>query len=179
VNDIPGLEPIITELFIGRGDDILQLTNFHRSDTGFSVMLDQDQQRVLLVASADPFGTNPNENCQFFLIDTLGGDLRQLTQFGEGKRSLSGCAAANRPGCRIGGLAWEPGPGPDAVMFDSSCDPLGTNPDGGQLFAMRADGTSLRQLTHVRGAVTEVDGTVTVELLGPWTHWAVVKRVQR
>jgi hypothetical protein len=64
-------------------------------------------------------------------------------------------------------------------MFYSMCDPLGTNPDGGQLFAMRADGTSLRQLTHVRGAVTEADGTVDVELLGPWTHAAVVKRVRR
>jgi hypothetical protein len=47
---------------------------------------------------------------------------------------------------------------------------LGTNPDGGQLFAMQVDGTGLHQLTHVRGTVTEADGTVTVELLGPWVY---------
>jgi len=171
VNDIPGFPPIIFELFVGRGDDVLQLTNFRRSDTGFyGAMLDQDQQRVLFAASADPFGTNPNENCQFFSIDTLGGDLRQLTQFGEGKRSLGGCTASYRPGCRIAGIAWDPRPGPDTVVFYSMCDPLGTNPDGGQFFEMRADGTSLRQLTHARGAITEADGTVTAELLGPWVY---------
>ena len=46
------------------------------------------------------------------------------------------------------------------VVFYSSCDPLGTNPFGGQLFAMRPDGSDLRQLTHTRGVVTTpaVDG---------------------
>lgn len=171
VNDIPGFAPIISEVFVGRGDNFLQLTNFHRSDTGFyGITLDQDQQRVVFNASADPFGTNPNENCQLFSVDTLGGDLRQLTQFDEGQHSLGGCAFSLRPGCRVIGGAWEERPGSDTVLFYSSCDPLGTNPDGSQLFAMRADGTSLRQLTHVRGAVTEADGTVDVELLGPWTH---------
>jgi hypothetical protein len=180
VNHIPGFQSIISELFVSRADDVLQLTNFHRSDTGYyGAMLDQDEQRVLFAASADPFGTNPNENCQFFSIDTLGGDLRQLTQFGKGGRSLGGCTASYRPGCRIAGIAWEPNPGPDTITFYSSCDPLGTNPDGGQFFAISADGTSLHQLTQARGAVTEADGTVTTELLGPWTHAAVVQRVRR
>jgi hypothetical protein len=31
-----------------------------------------------------------------------------------------------------------------AVVFQSSCDPLGANHYGGQLFAMRADGSGLR-----------------------------------
>jgi len=38
-----------------------------------------------------------------------------------------------------------------ALLFASSCDPLGGNPFGDQLFAMRQDGTGLRQVTAARG----------------------------
>ncbi len=54
------------------------------------------------------------------------------------------------------------------VTFYSSCNPFGSNPYGGQIFTMRPDGTGLRQLTDTRGMTTEADGTVTVELPGPW-----------
>ena len=53
------------------------------------------------------------------------------------------------------------------VLFASSCDPVGGNPFGDQLFAMRPDGTGLRQLTNARGMTTDPDGTVHVELPGP------------
>ena len=53
---------------------------------------------------------------------------------------------------------------PGALVFGSTCDPFGTNPNGGQLFAMAADGSGLRQLTAARGLVTEADGTSIVEL---------------
>jgi hypothetical protein len=53
-------------------------------------------------------------------------------------------------------------------VFYSSCDPLGTNPNGGQAFAMCPDGTGLQQLTHTRGMVNEPDGSVSVELPGPF-----------
>ena len=52
-------------------------------------------------------------------------------------------------------------------MFYSSCDPFGANPYGDQLFAIRVDGTHLRQLTHARGLVREPDGTVSSENIGP------------
>jgi hypothetical protein len=55
-----------------------------------------------------------------------------------------------------------------AFLFYSSCDPLGTNPQGGQIFAMRPDGSDLRQLTDTRGLVTAADGTVIGEFPGPF-----------
>jgi len=169
VNDIPGSEPQIQEIFAEHGTETLQLTSFRRSDT-YGPLLDRDEQRVLFLASADPFGTNPGQNCQFFSVDTLGGDLRQVTRFGDGMPSLGGCFAAYRPGCYVEFGGQITGAGPDSLYFYSTCDPLGTNPDGAQLFAMSFDGTGLRQLTHTRGVENESDGSVTVELPGPYSH---------
>ena len=59
-------------------------------------------------------------------------------------------------------------------MFYSSCDPFGANPYGDQMFAIRVDGTHLRQLTHARGLVTEPDGTVSTENIGPLAYSAIV-----
>lgn len=96
----------------------------------------------------------------------------QLTHFGGTDRSLIGCYGgatdqwADPAGCRFHG-----GPIFDSetqtMAFDSSCDPLGANPSGAQLFSLRADGTGLRQLTALRGVVTSDDG-VDAELPGPW-----------
>ena len=58
------------------------------------------------------------------------------------------------------------------VLFASSCDPVGGNPFGEQLFAMRPDGTGLRQLTNARGMTTDPDGTVHVELPGPVAYYS-------
>ena len=55
-------------------------------------------------------------------------------------------------------------------MFESSCDPLHANPYGGQLFAMRPDGLGLRQLTDAAGFTTNPDGSVHVELPGPFAY---------
>src|SRR5438132_1355423 len=45
-------------------------------------------------------GKNPSENCQLFSVDTLGGDLRQLTEFRESiGRSHIGCDEGGPPGC--------------------------------------------------------------------------------
>src|SRR4029453_1377710 len=61
---------------------------------------------------------------------------------------------------------------PDGSGVVSSCDPFGTNPYGGQLFAMRPDGTKLRQLTATHGRVVEDGGVVSVELPGPRAYSA-------
>jgi len=53
-------------------------------------------------------------------------------------------------------------------VFHSGCDPFGTNPTGGQAFAMRPDGRGLRQLTFARGMVEGADGSLSVELPGPF-----------
>jgi hypothetical protein len=67
------------------------------------------------------------------------------------------------PGCTI----LPAGLDPATLVFYSSCDPFGTNPYGDQLFAIRRDGTRLRQLTHAGGLVTEADGTLSAENIGP------------
>ena len=85
-----------TELFASDGKNLLQLTNFGHGDTGVDVVLSRDRQRALFNASADPFGANRNNNCQFFSVDTLGGDLRQLTGFDEGQPAMGGCNLADR-----------------------------------------------------------------------------------
>jgi len=60
-----------------------------------------------------------------------------------------------------------------SIVFASTCNPFGTNPHGGQIFAMRPDGSGLRQLTDARGFAVAADGTVTVELPGPVAYSAV------
>ena len=66
-------------------------------------------------------------------------------------------------------LVWQD-PRSRTLVFYSSCDPLGTNPNGGQIFAMQPDGSGLRQLTDSRGLVKEADGTYSGELPGPWAY---------
>lgn len=58
----------------------------------------------------------------------------------------------------------------DTIGFYSSCDPFGTNPNGGQLFAMRSDGSGLRQLTATHGTRVLPDGNLTVQLPGPFAY---------
>src|SRR5262249_59807148 len=80
--------------------------------------------------------------------------------------STTGCGAFEPPGCYIllpGGVD----PATGTLLFYASCDPFGANPYGDQLFAIRADGTGLRQLTHARGFVTEPDGSTTSENIPP------------
>ena len=127
-----------------------------------------DGQRAFFTASADPLGTNPTQNCQLFSVDVLGANLRQVTHFQQGGHPEGGCVPdlgtplSPPPGCVTGDLRQDPVTG--AIVFVSQCDPFGANPYGAQIFAMRPDGTGLRQLTHLRGFVTEADGTDTVEL---------------
>jgi hypothetical protein len=51
-------------------------------------------------------------------------------------------------------------------VFDGYCNLFG-NPVDQQLFAMRPDGSGLRQITDYRGLEIANDGRVTVELGGP------------
>jgi hypothetical protein len=166
VNPSPFLQSI-AEVFLLDGRNLLQLTNFHRVDTA-ATFLGVNAQRVFFRASADPLGSNPTQNCQLFSIDSLGADLRQLTHFRQGDHSALGCGAAAPPGCAILFTVQDPRTG--TVVFMSSCDPLGTNPYGAQIFAMRPDGSNLRDLTRTRGVVTHRDGSVATELPGPWDY---------
>jgi hypothetical protein len=152
--------PTHGELFLLDGKNLLQLTNFGRWDTAGSYVF---RDRVLFLAGADPLGENPHEICQVFSIETDGAHLRQVTHLPWDGQPSSGCFQGSS--CNIAHMFLDPITG--TVLFESSCDPLGTNPFGQQLFAMRPDGSGLRQLTNARGMRTDPDGTIRVELVGP------------
>jgi hypothetical protein len=145
------------------------LTHFHRTDT-WTPLVDVDSEHIYFVAATNPLGSNPSENCQLFSIDRLGADLRQLTTFREREHSNTGCFFARKgEGCSIWPLKAQD-PRSRALLFYSSCNPFGQNPNGGQIFAIQPDGSGLRQLTDARGLVREADGTFSATLLGPWAY---------
>ena len=154
----------VLEIFAIDGSNLLQLTNFQRVDT-FDPTLGVDRQTVFFDASADPFGTNPSETCQIFSVDRLGSHLRQLTQLSAVPHATNGCFFSGPPGCAAGMIGQDSRTG--VLIFYSSCDPLGTNPHGEQVFAMHPDGSDLRQLTHTQGLVIHPGVEVIGELPGP------------
>ena len=162
----------IVEVFFVERTNLLQLTKFGRHDT-IHALLGVDRQRVFFGASANPFGENPDENCQLFSVGVTGADLRQLTRFSEGQRAI-GCQTSPffgfpKPfGCTVRRIFQDPVT--QTVAFFSNCDPLGTNPYGVQVFSVRPDGTDLRQLTNLREITTDADGTFSAELLGPFAY---------
>jgi hypothetical protein len=107
------------------------------------------------------------ENCQLFSIDRVGSDLRQLTNFRETEHAISGCRFGSS-GCAL--LLVSQDPWTRTLVFYSSCDPLGTNPNGEQIFAVQPDGSGLRQLTDARGLVREGPGAFSGGLPEPWAY---------
>jgi hypothetical protein len=176
----PGPDCCGAEVFLLDGKNLVQLTNFHRWDTfwfgGFIT-----GGRVLFPASVNLHGENPAEICQLFSIDTDGAHLHQITHLLSDGRPVAGCDGATPAnlydfqlghpldyGCFISEFFLDRATG--TVLFAASCDPVGGNPFGHQLFAMRQDGTGLRQLTNARGMTTDPDGTIHVELPGPFAY---------
>jgi hypothetical protein len=158
----------VREVFRIDGDNVVQLTNFGRSDTGAGGSAGHIYRgRVIFLASANPTGENPAEICQLFSVDKQASHPpRQLTHLPSDARPAVGCRSSTAgTACDIVNDFLDRITG--TVVFLSSCDPVGGNPFGSQLFAMRPDGTGLRQLTATRGMTTDPDGTVHVELPGP------------
>jgi cysteine-rich repeat protein len=158
----------INEVFLLDGKNLVQLTNFRRVDT-WGEFLNVPRTRAFFVASA-PSMENPYGNCELFSVGTRGSGLRQVTHFNPGSPVELGCSAPAPPGCNVGQFAALQDPVTKAVVFDSSCDPFGANTFGGQVFAMRPDGTGLRQLTDAAGFTTSSDGSIRVELPGPFAY---------
>jgi hypothetical protein len=128
---------------------------------------------VFFTASANPPpGENPAGVCQVFSINTAGGDLRQITHLPSDDRlPNTGCFNGAGGVCTIDrDLAVVPDKVTGTLLFGSSCDPVGGNPFGDQIFAMRRDGSGLRQLTATRGVTTDPDGTIHAELPGPFAY---------
>ena len=176
INDPPlgGVQEIWEVFVVDEEGNALQLTNFRRIDTSAGAV-DPDGEHVYFYASADPLGTNPSENCQIFSIDRTGADLRQLTNFREVDHSLTGCdfetngLTGSRPiGCALYFTYQDPRS--RTLLFYSECNPLNNmNPNGSQIFAMRPDGSGLRQLTDSQGLV-KAPGGYSGAIPGPWAY---------
>jgi cysteine-rich repeat protein len=162
----------VVEVFLLDGQNPLQVTNLGRYDTD-DVGAFVTRGQVLFSASAN-LGENPAEICQLFSVDTEGSHLRQVTHLPwDGREIFPGQKGLPclrrltdvRATCGLSRVFHDPVSG--TVLFQSSCDPVGQNPFGDQVFAMRLNGTGLRQLTSARGMTTDPDGTLHVELPGP------------
>jgi hypothetical protein len=166
------LDKEIIEVLLVDGKRQLQLTKFGYPDTGTDATVDFG--RAVFTASADPLGENPAGMCQFFSVNILGAGLRQLTHFPDDHRDKLGCLNVGPlTSCRVNALAEDPRTG--AIPFVSSCDPVGRNPDGEQLFTMRRDGSGLRQITAFRGVERFPDGALQVEMAGSAAFSAVIR----
>jgi hypothetical protein len=171
---LPSIFPI-TELFVQYGKkQLVQLTNYGRVDTwpGF---LTRDRKRAVFMASADPVRMNPDGNCQLFSVDVPGGVPRQITHLDPGRLvTLPGCFLSF--GIGYGAYrAVTQDPVTGTIVFDTTLDALKTSPGApfgtvDQIFAIRPDGTGLRQLTDAGGVTTNSDGSVRVELPGPYAY---------
>lgn len=160
----------IWEAFRVAGRNVLQLTSFGRYDT-FAIGVDQalittpmHRPRALIMASADPLGENPLRNCQLFTVGPFGGSIRQLTHVDAGVPSALGCNFQEGDGCAFSDIYQDPLR--DSILFYSNCDPLGVN-RGSEMFAMRRDGSELRQVTHTDGVRFGPGDDVEVEMPGP------------
>jgi len=133
------------------GSGIVQLTNDPAVDTGtvYSAMISGSGNRVAFVANTDPLGTNPGRHKQIFVVNFDGTGLRQLTSALTDPSFIS--ISISDDGSRI--------------VFSHRENLTGENPAGLiQVFAIEADGTGLRQLSHAisgyaAGPVLSGDGT--------------------
>jgi hypothetical protein len=157
--------------FVSDGTNTVQITNFNRSDTArYGTVLSPDREYTYFTASVD-LGDNPMGMCQVFSASVLGGEIGSLPV---SRRIIVALRlrATVSDGCSSG-LSF----GSDStdtrngmVVFDSGCDPFGTNPNGEQIFAIRPDGTGLQQLTQARGFIRGSGRDGFTELPGPWAY---------
>jgi hypothetical protein len=178
----PGSIFPITEVFVQYGKkQLVQLTNFGRSDT-FAGLLTRDRKRAVFLASADPVRMNPDGNCQLFSVDVQGGVPRQITHLDPGFVLDHGPGCFLPYGISYGGFrAITQDPVTGTIVFDTTLDAFQVGPSRiredpsriGQdrIYAIRPDGSGLRQLTEVPTG-THFPNTVgvSVEQPGPYAY---------
>ena len=177
----PGSTFPITEIFVQYGKrQLVQLTNYRRLDT-WAGFLTRDRKRAVFLASADPVRMNPDGSCQLFSVDVHGGVPRQITHLDPG-------SPVTNPGCFLpsgigyGGFrAITQDPATRTIVFNTTLDALKLRPgtsvylgEADQIFAIRPDGSGLRQLTEAAGVTANPDGSVRVELPGPFAYSTVL-----
>jgi len=116
-------------------------------------------------------------NCQLFSVDVRGGVPRQITHLDPGGRVLHpGCFLPSGIGYGLyRSVAQDPVTG--TIVFNTTLDALKLRPgtsvysgQADQIFAIGPDGSGLRQLTDAAGVTTDPDGSVRVELSGPYAY---------
>ena len=162
-SDLPAQHP--REIFVWDGENLLQLTHLDLFHT--LAMFLGSRRRALFSASADPLGTNRSHIPQVFSIDTLGRRLRQVTRLTGGPVQCGETLAA-----LCDDIAGQQDPATDTIVFQAACGSLRESAFAGQIFAVRPDGSRLRQLTAARGCVVGADGSVTFEVPGPFGYSA-------
>ena len=147
-----------TELYVMRpdGTGMIQLTSDPAFDAGtvYDAMIAGSGNRVVFLANTDALGTNPGRHEQVFVVNRDGTGLRQLT------------SAVTDPSY----IAVSISDDGDRIVFSTPEDLVGENPEGRQhqVFAIQADGTGLRQISHVTGGyaaegpVLSGNGTIVV-----------------
>ena len=150
--------PIAFEIYSQRGRDILQLTSFGHGDTNLRYF---DRQRAYFSTSANPkrIKKNPLERCELFSIGLHGEGLRQVTHFNyeangtpkDGNDKGPGCVFTGESGCAMGTTYRDRFS--RTVIFESNCDLFDAQTFGENVFAMRPDGSGIRQVTHTAGCV--------------------------
>lgn len=96
-----------------------------------AVAIAGDGSRIVFISNTDPLGTNSAHVDQLFVIERTGTGLIQLTTTVDGGFGTIGISDDG-----------------ERIVFASDADLTGQNADlGGEVFAMLADGTALRQLT--------------------------------
>lgn len=113
------------------GGAVVQLTTLSSGGADNPAIAD-DGQLIVFDADANPTGGNLDASRELFSIRADGTNIRQLTSGGLGRSSQR---------ARIAG-------GGSLIVFESDDNPLGGNADNStEIFAIKPDGTGLRQLT--------------------------------
>src|SRR5262249_27858009 len=156
--------PFANEVFVVGGKNLHQLTRFRHWETDWIGLAGR---HAFLNTRADPLGTNPMQLDQVFAVDTLGRDMRQVTQFRDVDPARE-CAGFPAGSCFTSNQKGTQDPSGRTVVFDSSCDAFDTGAVGEQLFAIDPHTFRLVQLNGCPGGcVVDPDGSLTVELPGP------------
>jgi Tol biopolymer transport system component len=118
----------------GTGSGLLTLTTAAGGDQYWPTIT-PDGTRIVFASYSNLLGTDPDRGGDLYRIEADGTSLTQVTSLTDG--------AAQRPS-----IASDR----DTIVFFSTANPLGTNPSNfQQIFKVRADGTSLVQLTSADG----------------------------
>jgi Tol biopolymer transport system component len=114
----------------GTGTGLLTLTTAVGADE-YWPNITPDGTRIVFVSYANLLGTDPERNGEIYRIESGGTSLTQVTSLTDGD-AVRPSIAADR----------------DTIVFSSTANPTGSNASHlDQIFKVRADGTSLLQLT--------------------------------